>query len=169
MAEFNTKSINLEMEKKIKYLKKRCSELVNERNFYMCSSSKELFEKYVGMYNLKENALIIHHFIDNQSIYPYGDCQFDGDYACVSVRGSWDNWSKDYTLKKKCVREACGTYEGFVYYIIEENIVSGNEYEFKFKDINGDWIEPDDECSYINVKQDSNGIWNAAISVHTSD
>lgn len=157
------------LEKEIKYLKKKCSSLEYERNYYIHEGPYyDLFSKYVGLYDLDKNALFLHHFIDNKNVFPYGDCQYEGYYSCTSVRGSWDNWTKDYTLKKKCVRNSDGIYEGYVYYIVEESIMPGTEYEFKFKDADGDWIEPIDEYSsprdlLINVKKNSDGIWNAIV------
>ena len=158
--------------KKIKHLKKKCSNLKKERTYYINEGcvDDDLFEKYVGLYNKEENTLVIHHFVDNENIYPYRCYNFEGDYACGTVRGSWDSWNKDYILQKKCVRNSDGIYEGYVYYIIVENIIPGNEYEFKFKDVYGDWIEPVDEgdsdadCN-VEVQANTNGTWNAVIRV----
>ena len=165
----------------IKYLKKKCAKLKLERNYYMnsggggCGVEYDLFKKYMGLYNKEENTLILHHFVDNENIYPYGCYSFDGDYACYSVRGSWDNWNKDYKLHKRCVRDSNEMYEGYVYYIIEENIIAGNEYEFKFKDVDGEWIEPvyeeesaDEVDCLVKLKENSKGIWNAAVTVRST-
>jgi len=162
--------------KENKHLKKKCSKLERERNYYMSSgggghgTDYELFEKYIGLYNKEESTLFVHHFIDNESIYPYGCYSFDGYYACYSVRGSWDNWDKDHILHKRCVRDD-GIYEGYVYYIIIENIIPGNNYEFKFKDEDGDWIEPiydgesvDDVECLLKLQQNTSDVWNAVIT-----
>ena len=165
-----------ELEDTCSKLKGKCSELENERNHYIHEGLllDGLFEKYVGTYNVEDHALIVHHYVDNKSLFPYGIIAFADEYdGCVSVRGSWDNWKKDYTLKKKCVRES-GIYEGYVYYIIEENIVVGNEYEFKFKDVDGNWIEPVDDGDtledfegLVKVKENDNGSWNALITTRS--
>jgi hypothetical protein len=159
--------------KEIKHLKKRCAKLEEERNYYINEGSYyELFEKYVGLYNKEENTLIVHHFVDNKLIFPYGCGNFEGDYTPYTVMGSWDNWNTEYILKKRCVRDSDGIYEGYVYYIIAENIVPGNKYEFKFKDEIGDWIEPvydgesaEDAGCQLKLKQNTSGIWNAVITV----
>ena len=172
------KSLHIErktLEKENKQLRKKCSKFEYERNYYMHRGPVlELFDKYIGVYNIEEKTLFVHHFIDSESIFAYGDAAFDGDYACISVRGSWDNWNKDYILKKKCVRDSDGIYEGYVYYIINENIVPGNEYEFKFKDTDGDWIEPvydgqtiDDVDCLVDLKQNNSGVWNAVLTVRS--
>jgi hypothetical protein len=163
--------------KENKFLKKKCSKLVRERNYYMSSgggghgTDYELFEKYIGLYNKDESTLFVHHFIDNENIYPYGCYSFDGNYACYSVRGSWDNWHKDYILHKRCVRDSNGIYEGYVYYIIVENIIPENNYEFKFKDTDGEWIEPiydvespDDVECLVKLQQTTSDVWNAVIT-----
>jgi hypothetical protein len=151
----------------------KCAKLEEERNYYIHEGSYYyLFDKYVGLYNEDEKTLIVHHFVDNETIYPYGCGSFDGDYECHSVKGSWDNWNKEYKLKKKCVRDSDGIYEGYVYYITIGNIISKNEYEFKFKDVDGDWIEPiyegetpDDAGCQLKVRQNNTGSWNAVIMV----
>ena len=164
------------LEKEIKYLKAKCSKLMRERNYYIHEGPVlELFKKYTGLYIVEEAALFLHHFVDNKSIFPYGDGCFEGEYSCVSVRGSWDNWENDYLLKKRCVRDSDGIYEGYVYYIIEENIVPGHEYEFKFKDADDEWIEPiydgeteENSWSQVKLKQNNSGIWNAIITVRSN-
>jgi hypothetical protein len=158
--------------KEIKHLKQKCAKLKKERTYYINEGcfDDDLFEKYVGLYNKEDNTLFVHHFVDDENIYPYRCHNFKGDYACHTVRGSWDNWNKDYALQKKCLRNSDGIYEGYVYYIIVENIISGNEYEFKFKDADGDWIEPVDEgesdadCN-VKLRENTKGIWNAVITV----
>ena len=161
--------------KEIASLKNRCVKLEQERNYYINQGPYyDLFEKYVGLYNKEKKRLSVHHFVDTESIYPYGCGNFDGDYACYSVRGSWDNWEKDYKLKTKCVRDSDGIYEGYVYYIIADNIIPENDYEFKFKDADGDWIEPvfeeesaDEAWCRLKLKQNDSGSWNAIVTVRS--
>ena len=154
-------------------LEAKCAKLEEERNYYIHQGPYyELFDKYVGLYNEDEKTLIVHHFVDNESIYPYGCGDFDGDYECHSVKGSWDSWNKEYKLKKRCVRDSDGIYEGYVYYITAGNITPGDEYEFKFKGADGDWIEPiyegqtpDDAGCQLKVRQNNTGSWNALITI----
>ena len=157
----------------IKRLKRRCAKLEKERSHYMNESSYyDLFNKYIGLYNEEDNTLIVHHFIDNDHVFPYGCGNFDADYACYSVKGSWDSWTTEYKLEKKPVKGSDGIYEGCVYYIVLDNIIAGNEYEFKFQDSEGYWVEPvlvgetaEDAGCQVKVKENNSGSWNAVLTV----
>lgn len=160
------------LKKKIKKLKAKCLKLEEERNEYMHDGAYEyLYKKYVGLYNEEDRSLIVHHFIDQSSIFPYGNASYVGDFDCFIVVGGWDNWSKEHTLRMKCVRDSSNNYEGYVYYITLDNeLKEGDEYQFKFKDEQGLWIEPVDEVdgldsSLAELKQDSEGIWNAVLRI----
>ena len=160
------------LKKKIIKLKDKCLKLEEERNEYMHDAAYEyLYKKYVGLYNKRDKSLIVHHFIDHASIFPYGNASYIGEYDCSTVLGSWDNWSKEHNMKMKCVRDEEQRYEGYVYYItLDDDLKDGDVCHFKFKDTEGEWIEPNIEldgpdAALIEFKQDSAGIWNAVLPI----
>jgi hypothetical protein len=185
--------LSKEMRDKCKRFEDRCKRLEYERNYYMSDYYKnyegraysDLFKKYVGLYSVKDKSLIIHHSIDTVSNYPYGNPE---EYVTPSkVKGSWDNWTKEYELRKKTTRNSSGIYEGIVYYItLDEDLRIGNEYNYKFKDNDGNWIEPvnydseyddyndinsfiDYDMLLVDVKRDESGIWNAIFNARSYD
>jgi hypothetical protein len=156
------------LKKQNRKLMETCQKIKEERNEYMQDSAYDyLFKKYVGLYYPEKKKLIVHHFIDHSNIFPYGDGSYIGEYDCSLVKGSWDNWAKDYELYIKCVRDIEKKYEGYVYYIeLDNDPIVGKEYQFKFKDQCGNWIEPyADSSPLIELKTDTNGNCNAVITV----
>ena len=162
----------------INNLKKRNEQLLEGRNHYMYIYAwTDLYNDYVGRYNPDDKSLIVNHFINRNIMHPYGDADFIDDIKATKIMGSWDNWTKEYKLHKKSVNSS-GTYEGYVDYIIlTDTLQEGDEYEFKFKDKHGDWIEPIDEefetitdeetpTGAINkLKRNTTGSWNAIIKI----
>jgi len=177
------------IEEENKKQKEEIEKLIEERNYYIYVNCwSDLYKEYVGLYNTSEKSLVINHsYIE--LFYPYGDDRYitqyeDDDVECLAVKGSWDNWTKEYSIEKKRVTDSCGYYEGYVYYIvIDTEIVNGMEYQYKIKDdVEGGWIGPCiDEDIHDDIEEDiylldsteqkmirnEMGSWNATLVVRS--
>lgn len=153
----------LEEKRQIRILENQIEELEEKRNDYLSEfHAEELYNKYVGLYNKKSKRLIINHSCDEYlQFYTCSSCCEFVDEDSYTVKGSWDNWTKEYTIHIQCLLPTIKgtkiypsyytTYEGYIaYIIIDEELKDGEEYQYKYKTIypdeDGDiWVEVDND------------------------
>ena len=174
------------LQEEVKELEEENEKLKEERNHYIYVHCwTELYNKYLGLYDISDKSLVINHSY-NEVFYPYGHDGYNGyedwELEPLTVKGSWDNWTNEYSIHKKLVTDdgrESGYYEGYIYYIIIDiEFKSGEEYQYKIKDDDyGEFIELDfidedtEEDIYLNDYTDQKmlrneiGTWNATLVI----